>query len=97
MKNEQSNRLIDTYIRLDADRPTPDEAVVLPSNVKVWAIIGQLRAEDGDVGHVAWGYDVPTDAVRAAQAYYACHAALIDNRLEANVTPAARRVAPPAS
>ena len=64
----------------------------MPSGVKVWAIIGHLRSVDGDVGRVAKGYDVPEDAVRAAMAYYQQHRTLIDNRLEANVTPRARLV-----
>ena len=83
-------RLIDQYIQCDPSRPTPDEAILLPSRVKVWAVIGHLRSVDGDVPRVAKGYDVPEDAVRAAAAYYDQYRTLIDNRLERNVTPAAR-------
>lgn len=86
---QSAQQLIHRHIRMDPHRPTPDEATVLPNYVKVWAIMGQLRAVDGDVGRVARGYDVTEDAVRAAMAYYDQHAAVIDNRLDANVTPAA--------
>ncbi|MGH2584218.1 MAG: hypothetical protein ACRDJE_04830 [Dehalococcoidia bacterium] len=87
---QHTQKLIRRYIRMDPYRPTPDEAVVLPSSVKVWAIVGQLRAVNGDIGRVARGYDVTEDGVRAAIAYYDHHAAVIDNRLDANVTPVVR-------
>ena len=89
--DEHTRQLIDQYIQLDPDRPTPDEALLLPSAVKVWAVIGDLRTTDNDIGRTAWGYDVPEDAVRAAMAYYEQHRILIDNHLERNITPAARR------
>ena len=89
--DEHTRQLIDQYIQLDPDRPTPDEALVLPSAVKVWTVIGDLHTTDGDIARTAWGYDVPEDAVRAAIAYYEQYGLLIDNRLERNVSPAARR------
>lgn len=85
--DEQAQRLVDRFIRLDPSRPTPDEAIVLPSEVKVWAVIGDLRTNDGDVPCTAAGYDLPEDAVRAAIAYYEHHRILIDNRLDRNVSP----------
>ena len=47
--DEQAQRLVDQFIRLDPDRPTPDEANVMPSQVKIWAVIGDLRTNDGDL------------------------------------------------
>lgn len=87
--SDESERLIEQYIRVDPDRPTPDEAIVLPARVRVWALIGHLRSLSGDINRVAHGYDVSEDAVKAAMAYYRRHCAVIDNRLQANVTPAA--------
>ena len=55
----------------------------------VWALIGRLRAIAGNVDHLdqrnakrlAWDYDLPLGAVRAAWAYYQRHEDLIDARL----------------
>jgi uncharacterized protein (DUF433 family) len=60
------------------------EARLRESNVPVWAIIGQLGGEDGDVAGVADDYDIPPEAVEAALAYYREHQAVIDDRLAAN-------------
>ena len=90
--NKPTGHAIDGYIQLDPNRPSPDEALVLPARVKVWAVVGQWRAVNGDIERVARGYDLPTDAVRATLAYYDRHRTLIDNRLDANVTPAARGI-----
>lgn len=85
--DEQAQRLVDQFIRFDPSRPTPDEAIVLPSAVKVWAVIGDLRTNAGDVGCTASGYDLPEEAVRAVMAYYERHRILIDSRLDRNVSP----------
>lgn len=85
--DKQAQRLVDRFIRLAQDRPTPDEAIVLPSEVKVWAVIGDRRTNAGDISCTASGYDLPEEAARAALAYYEHHRVLIDNRLDRNVSP----------
>jgi hypothetical protein len=40
--DKDKKRLIEQYIQLDPYRPTLDEAIVMPSAVKVWAVIGEL-------------------------------------------------------
>ena len=81
--------LIDAYIVPALDRPTPDEALVLPGHVKVWAIIGHLATADGQVAQVAADYALPAAAVHAARARYRRHRAAIDARLAANAAPPA--------
>jgi hypothetical protein len=85
--DEKAQRLIDRFIRLDPHRPTPDEAIALPSGVKVWAVIGDLRTNDGDVRCTAQGYDLPEEAVRAAMVLHERHRTFIDNRLDRNASP----------
>ena len=60
------------------------EARLKHSKVSVWAIIGQLGGEDGDVRRIADDYDVPVEAVEVALAYSREHRAVIDDRLAAN-------------
>jgi uncharacterized protein (DUF433 family) len=85
--SDEGQDRIDRYIKLDSSRLTPDEAIVLPSEVKVWAVIGDLRTNDGDVSCTASGYDLPEEAVHAALAYYDRHRDMIDNRLDRNASP----------
>ncbi len=87
LMGDEAQQLIDRFIRLTPERPVPEEAVVLPSAVKVWAVIGDLRTNGGDVVCTAAGYDLPEEAVRAAIAYYERHRMLIDNRLDRNASP----------
>lgn len=60
------------------------DARLKASGVQVWAIIGYLKAAQGDEEWVAGGYDIPVEAVRAARAYYKKHKAAIDARLAMN-------------
>jgi uncharacterized protein (DUF433 family) len=84
---EKVEDLLEQFIRLDPSRPTPEEAIVMPSGVKVWAVIGDLRTTNGDVRCTAAGYDLPEEAVHAAMAYYTRNRTVIDNRLDRNVSP----------
>ncbi len=70
------------YIESLADE---DEAYIVGHNVPVWALIGYLHAANGDVAPVAANYDLPEEAVTAAQNYYHQHRAQIDARIAANV------------
>lgn len=84
--DKQALDLIEQYIERDPHRPTPEEALVKPSLVKLWAVIGHLQSLDGDVGRTARGYDLPEAAVRAVMAYYEIYHELIDNRLKRNAS-----------
>jgi uncharacterized protein (DUF433 family) len=75
--------LIEQWIEPDPYRPGPANARLKKYAVHVWALIGYLPAVDNDIAVAAQDYDVPTEAVEAALAYYARHKALIDDRIAA--------------
>jgi len=75
--------LIEKWIEPDPYRPGLANARLKEYAVHVWALIGYLPAVDNDVAVAAHDYDVPTEAVEAALAYYARHKALIDDRIAA--------------
>ena len=76
-----STKLIPKYIDTSAGRA---EARVVPYGVSVWALVGYLKAAQGDKDRVARDYEVPREAVEAAEAYYRRNKALIDARLAMN-------------
>ncbi len=80
----RSDTLVAAYIEQDPNHPGKDEARLKTYGVSVWAIIGKWKAANGDLAEVAAEYDVPTEAVEAAVAYYERYKASIDNRLAAN-------------
>ena len=82
---EQARQLIARWIEPHPWKGGAAEARLKVGKVSVWAIIGHLGGEDGDVRRVADDYDVPIEAVEAALAYYREHRAVIDDRLAANV------------
>jgi uncharacterized protein (DUF433 family) len=81
--------LIATYVEANPYRPGVDEARLRKYGVAVWAIVGYLRAMNGDVDRVASGYAVPREAVDAALAYYCRHQLVVDARIDANVAAVA--------
>jgi len=82
--NENDDALIERHVELDPTRPYAAEARLVDSGVSVWAIIGHLPSVDGDIDRAAEDYDLESDAVRAALAYYRLHQTQIDARLVAN-------------
>ena len=66
------------------DERGPAEARLAGQGVRVWAVIGALRANAGDVAAAAADYDLPPEALAAALAYYDRHRAAIDARLALN-------------
>ncbi len=76
--------LIDRYITADTYGRGPADARLVEYGTPIWALIGYLDGAGGDEARVAADYDVPSDAVRAARAYYRRHKALIDARLLLN-------------
>jgi uncharacterized protein (DUF433 family) len=78
--------LIERYVDLDTDRYPAGraDARLHTYGVPVWALIGQLRALDGDVEQLARDYELPREAVEAALAYYRCNKIYIDARLLLN-------------
>jgi uncharacterized protein (DUF433 family) len=77
-------QIIRQYVAEDPDWSDPVEARIAGYGVPVWALIGYLRAVDGDLARTAQDYDVPEEAVRAAVAYYRRHQRAIDARLIEN-------------
>jgi uncharacterized protein (DUF433 family) len=59
----------------------PANARLADEGVHVWALIGYLRANGGDIGRVAADYALSREAVEAAIAYYEHYRAAIDARL----------------
>lgn len=78
--------LVERYIDLDTDQYPGGRADVRlrEYGVPIWALIGQLRALDGDVEQLARDYELPREAVDAALAYYRCNKEYIDARLLLN-------------
>lgn len=56
----------------------------MPYGVPVWALVGHLDAVHGNLQRVADDYELPTDVVEAALAYYEQHKQAIDARIAAN-------------
>ena len=81
----EASALIDAWIEPDPYRSGKAEARVREYGVHVWALIGHMPIATWDAEEVARAYAIPIDAARAAHAYYARHAAVIEARIEANV------------
>lgn len=79
------HELIDHYIELDRSLPIPRTARLRDSGVSVWALIPYYQAAGEDVDRVAADYGLSREAVEAALAYYRCHQAAIDARIEEHV------------
>jgi hypothetical protein len=78
--------LIARYVREDPDRPGPLHARLKESGEKVWLLIAYLHGPaKGDIGQTARDYELPEEAVRAADAYYRRHKALINARIALGV------------
>ena len=60
------------------------EARLKKYGVSVWAIVGHLEGVSGDMQQVAADYDVPEEAIQAAERYYRKHKRLIDARRAMN-------------
>ncbi len=82
--HEQAQQLIARWIEPHPWKRGVAEARLKDSKIAVWAIVGQLGGEHGDVQRVAEEYNTSPEAVEAALAYYGEHRAEIDERLAAN-------------
>ena len=80
----EASALIDAWIEPDPYRSGAGNVRLREFGVHVWAIIGYLQGYDGDMEHVARAFDIPVEAVRAAQAYYDRHPEVIEARMDAN-------------
>lgn len=80
----ETDALIEAWIEPNPYRSGAADVRLKEYGVSVWAIVGYLQGVGGDAERVARAYDVPVAAVRAAQAYYARHSAVIDARMAAN-------------
>lgn len=60
------------------------EARLKQYGVSVWVIVGYLKGPLGSVEHVATGFRMPEEAIKAAEVYYRRHKRLIDARLAMN-------------
>lgn len=76
--------LIARWIVPNPYRPGLGEARIHDTGVPVWALVGHLPAAGGDPAQVAYDYELPEEAVRAALAYYRKHHTSIDARLAQN-------------
>jgi uncharacterized protein (DUF433 family) len=78
------DELIARYIEPNPYHSSLDAARVRQYGVSVWSIIAHLHAVGDDVTQVAADYDLPSEAVEAAMAYYRRHRDLIDARIVTN-------------
>ena len=85
-EDARHDRLIGRHVDPNWDRYPGGraDARLLDSGVPVWALIGQLEADGGDLDRVAADYNLPREAVEAALAYYRRHRSLIDARILLN-------------
>ena len=81
---DRTQQLIARWIEPHPWKGGAAEARLKDSMISVWAIVGHLGGDDGDVRQAADDYDIPVEAVEAAVAYYREHRAVIDDRLAAN-------------
>ena len=86
MKTANDAELIHRWIELDPNRPGRSEARVKDHGVAVWALVGHWQATGRCAEETARSYDLPLEAVKAALASYWQNLALIEARLEANVS-----------
>ena len=61
---------------------TRDRARIGGHGVEVWSLIGYVKGIHGNRADVAAGFDLPIEAIEAAEAYYRRHKAIIDNRID---------------
>jgi len=80
------------HIELNPSRPGLVNARLREYGVAVWALIGYLRAADGDTDRVAADYDVPRTAVEGAIVYNEHYPTIIDARLDATSAPSLHAV-----
>jgi uncharacterized protein (DUF433 family) len=78
------DELIARHVELRPDRPWAGEARLVESAISVWALIGYLRAVDGDHEKLARDYELSQEEVDAAVAYYKRNKCSIDARLAKN-------------
>jgi uncharacterized protein (DUF433 family) len=84
MTTVQEEKLIQRHVRPDPNRPGADEVRLVDTGVRLWAIVGDYLAADGDIDQVVKDYGLAHEAVEAALFYYKRHKDVIDNRLAAN-------------
>jgi uncharacterized protein (DUF433 family) len=78
-------RLIEKHVDLHYDRyGGRAEARLKVSGVSVWAIVAYLGIYDGDVDEVARIYDLSSEEVNAALAYYRRNKPYVDARVLLN-------------
>jgi uncharacterized protein (DUF433 family) len=65
-------------IALDPNRPGVERARLVEAGVAVWALIGYMGGENGDIARTAADYGISEAEVRAALAYYRAHRTEID-------------------
>lgn len=80
----RQERLLHEHIRLDPSASGVDQARVMPADVPVWVIVGQLEGAKGDVARVADDWELSADAVEAALIFYRRNRAAIDARRAEN-------------
>ncbi len=78
------DELIARWIEAHPWKSGKDEAILRESDLSIWAIVGDLSTNNGDIADTARGYGISIEAVQAALAYYRRHKCLIDSRLAAN-------------
>lgn len=78
--------LIQRYVDMDSDDRGPAYARLSGYGIHVWAVIGYWKAVQNDT-QVARDYDIPSEYVEAAKAYYRHYQRYIDAFLILNEPP----------
>jgi uncharacterized protein (DUF433 family) len=79
-----TDELIARWIGPNPHKPGAAEALVLPRNVSVWALIQVWRLDSQRIPDVAKEFDLPSEAVEAAVRYYRRHKADVDAKIARN-------------
>ena len=80
----------DVAIVPDPHRPGGERARLADHGIAVWALIGHMGGEDGDVARAAEDFGIPEEAFRTALVYYRQHRSAIDARLATQRAATAR-------
>lgn len=74
----EGGEIMGVRIGLDPHRSGLDRVRLLDYGVPLWALVAHLQGVGGDVAQTAIDYQVPVEAVRAAQLYHEAHPEYID-------------------
>lgn len=80
----KSEERFSRYIEENPFKPGLANARLVESGMAIWAFAGALEAGDNDAAQIAHDYELSSEQVEAAIAYYQRYQEIIDDRRAAN-------------